>query len=72
MTRYLIQHLDVLEHRRRRIVGSLRYDFALQGPPVRGNPPKLMEVNEIGFDGTGRSSHIQARLLKLFPEKAGS
>jgi hypothetical protein len=68
VTRYLIQYLDVLKHRRRRIVGSLRYDFALVGPPVRGNPPKLMEVNEIGFDGTGRSSHIQATLLRLFPE----
>lgn len=65
---YLIEELGVLKHRKRRITGTLRYDMAIEGPAGPANPPKLLEVNEIGFDGVGRSSYIQGTLLKLFPE----
>ncbi len=65
---YLVDELGVLRHRERRIAGSLRFDMAVVGPPHPENPPKLLEVNDIGFDGTGRSSYIQSTILRLFPE----
>jgi hypothetical protein len=68
VTSYLIDELGVLKHRRRRMTGSLRFDMALVGAPVPSNPPKLLEVNEIGFDGTGRSSYIQETLFRIFPK----
>jgi hypothetical protein len=64
---YLIDQLGVLAHRHNRLTGSLRFDMAIVGPAGPNNPPKLMEVNDIGFDGTGRSSFIQSTILKLFP-----
>ncbi len=68
ITRYLIGELGVLKHRPKRLTGTIRFDMAIEGPAMRGNPPKLLEVNEIGFDGVGRSSFIQETILKLFPE----
>jgi len=68
VTRYLLDRLGVLDFRPRRLTGSIRYDFAIEGPPVPDNPPKLFEINEIGFDGSGRSSYIQKAILALFPE----
>ena len=65
---YLINELGVLKYKRKRITGTLRYDMAIEGPVKPSNPPKLLEVNEIGFDGVGRSSYIQETILKLFPE----
>ncbi|MBT3181280.1 MAG: hypothetical protein HN337_02090 [Deltaproteobacteria bacterium] len=65
---YLIDDLAILTHRRKRVTGSLRFDMAIVGKPTPKNPPKLLEVNEIGFDGTGRSSYIQETILKIFPE----
>ncbi len=67
---YLIEELGVLRHRPRRLCGSMRFDMAIVGEPGPDNPPVLMEVNEIGFDGIGRSSFIQQSLLRLFPELA--
>ncbi|MFH1830775.1 MAG: hypothetical protein ABH871_08390 [Pseudomonadota bacterium] len=67
VTDYLIDELGVLKHRQKRITGSLRFDMAIVGAPVPANPPKLLEVNEIGFDGTGRSSYIQETLSRIFP-----
>jgi len=64
---YLVRELGVLRHRPRRLCGSMRFDMAIEGTPGRGNPPVLLEVNEIGFDGTGRSSRIQETLLRIFP-----
>ncbi len=71
VTDYLINELALLKHRPRRLTGSLRYDMAIVGKPRPSNPPKLFEVNEIGFDGTGRSSYIQETLLRLIPELKG-
>ncbi|MBC8426807.1 hypothetical protein H8E07_22055 [bacterium] len=68
VTRYLLNQIGVLDHRPRRLTGSIRYDFAIEGPPRPDNPPKLFEINEIGFDGSGRSSYIQKAILTLFPE----
>lgn len=67
VTDYLIRELGLLKHRPRRLTGSLRFDMAIVGRPCAENPPKLLEVNEIGFDGTGRSSFIQETLLRLVP-----
>ncbi|MBN1282716.1 MAG: hypothetical protein JXA24_02950 [Proteobacteria bacterium] len=68
IARYLVEELGVLRHRPRRLTGSMRFDMAVVGRPGPNNPPVLMEVNEIGFDGIGRSSYIQETLLSLFPE----
>jgi hypothetical protein len=65
---YLINELGVLKYKQKRITGTLRYDMAIEGPVDPSNPPKLLEINEIGFDGVGRSSYIQETILRLFPE----
>lgn len=67
ITDYLIRELGLFKHRPRRLTGSLRFDMAIVGKPTPDNPPKLLEVNEIGFDGTGRSSFIQQTLLRIVP-----
>jgi hypothetical protein len=65
---FLIQELEVLRHRSGRITGSLRLDMAIVGAPSSANPPKLLELNEIGFDGLSRSSFIQKTVLEHMPE----
>lgn len=67
VTDYLIKELGILKHRPPRLTGSLRLDMAVVGKPSAENPPKIFEVNEIGFDGVGRSSFIQETILKLIP-----
>ncbi len=65
---FLVQELEVLKYRSDRIIGSLRLDLAIVGEPTETNPPKLLELNEIGFDGLSRSSFIQNTLLELLPK----
>ncbi|MGZ3781129.1 MAG: hypothetical protein ACXVCY_10820 [Pseudobdellovibrionaceae bacterium] len=65
---FLIKELKVLKHRPQRLVGSFRFDMAVVGSPTKNNPPKLLEINEIGFGGFARSAYIQDTLLKLIPE----
>lgn len=65
---FLIKELKVLKFRSKRLTGSFRFDMAIVGNPVKGNPPKLLEVNEIGFDGLARSSFFQSILYKLIPD----
>jgi hypothetical protein len=65
---YLIQELEVLKYRPDRLVGSLRLDMAIVGKPEINNPPKLLEINEIGFGGLSRSTYIQNALMQLVPE----
>lgn len=65
---FLIDELKVLKFRSGRMTGSFRFDMAIVGPPQKNNPPKLLEINEIGFDGLARSSHIQETLLSLLPQ----
>ena len=68
---FLIDELEVLKHRSGRLIGSLRLDLALVGLPEVNNPPKFLEINEIGFDGLARASMIQQTLLDLIPELQG-
>jgi hypothetical protein len=65
---YLIQELKVLKHAPKRLTGSFRFDMAIVGAPTTNNPPKLLEVNEIGFDGLARSNLFQDTLMTLIPE----
>ena len=65
---FLIQELEVLRFRPERLVGSFRFDMAIVGECSKNNPPKLLELNEIGFDGLFRSSFIQDTLLSLLPD----
>ncbi len=65
---YLIKELDVLKHRHGRMTGSFRFDMAIVGKPSENNPPQLLEVNELGFDGLARSSYFQKTMLELMPE----
>lgn len=64
---FLINELEVLKYRPDRMVGSFRFDMALVGDSVKGNPPKLLEINEIGFGGLSRSTFIQNTMLALIP-----
>lgn len=68
---FLVNELEVLKHRPNRMTGSFRFDMAIAGLPEVGNPPKLLEINEIGFDGLARSSFIQKTLLELIPGLKG-
>lgn len=65
---FLIKELKVLKHRPDRLVGSLRFDMAIVGEPTATNPPKLLEINEIGFDGLARMPFIHDTLFSLMPE----
>ncbi len=65
---FLIDELRVLKHRPDRLTGSFRFDMAIVGEPHRLNPPKLLEINEIGFDGLARSSFFRETMFKLLPE----
>lgn len=65
---FLIKELKVLKHRPDRLVGSLRFDMAIVGEPTLNNPPKLLEINEIGFDGLARMPFIHETLYSLMPE----
>lgn len=64
---FLIQELEVLKHRPDRLVGSFRYDMAIVGDPIKGNPPKLLEINDIGFGGISRSTYLQNTIFQLQP-----
>jgi hypothetical protein len=64
---FLLDELEVLRHRPDRLTGSFRFDMAIVGEPTKSNPPKLLEINEIGFDGLARSSFIQKTILSLLP-----
>lgn len=68
MRDYCIKELEVLRYRPDRLIGSFRFDMAIVGKPEKNNPPKLLEVNEIGFDGLARSTFFQKTLLDLIPE----
>lgn len=68
---HLLDELQVLKYRNGRITGSYRYDMAIVDPPHPSNPPRLLEINEIGFDGLARSSFFQKTLLELMPEFRG-
>ena len=65
---YLINELEVLRHRPNRMTGSFRFDMAIVGKPSANNPPQLLEVNELGFDGLARSTFFQKTMLTLMPE----
>lgn len=64
---HLLDELEVLRFRTGRITGSYRFDMAIVGRPTPNNPPKLLEINEIGFDGLARSSYFQKTLMQLMP-----
>ena len=64
----LIDDLKVLKHRPKRLTGSFRFDMAIVGEPLFSHAPKLLEINEIGFDGLARSSFFQKTLISLIPE----
>lgn len=65
---YLIHDLKILNHRPERLTGSFRFDMAIVGKPSENNPPQLLEVNELGFDGLARSTYFQKTMLDLIPE----
>ncbi len=65
---YLMDGLEVLKYKPKRLTGSFRFDLAIVGKPDENHPPILLEVNEIGFDGLARSTFFQKTLLDLMPE----
>jgi hypothetical protein len=65
---FLLKELRVIKHRPDRLVGSMRFDMAIVGKPSVNNPPKLLEINEIGFDGLARMPFIHDTLFSLMPD----
>ncbi len=65
---FLIDELEVLKYRPKRLTGSFRFDMAVVGPPNSSHPLQLLEINEIGFDGLARSTFFQKTLLSLLPQ----
>jgi hypothetical protein len=65
---FLLKELKVIKYRPDRLVGSLRFDMAIVGEPTVNNPPKLLEINEIGFDGLARMPFIHDTLYSLMPD----
>jgi hypothetical protein len=65
---FLLNELKVIKYRPDRLVGSMRFDMAIVGEPSVNNPPKLLEINEIGFDGLARMPFIHDTLFDLMPE----
>jgi hypothetical protein len=61
----LIKSYGVLDQVPSRMIGELRYDFAICGPPSLENPPLLMEVNAGALGGVVYAGFIPA-LLKRF------
>lgn len=51
-----------------RIVGGARYDFAVQGPLVPDNPPRILEVNDLDYAGGGWIPACHRALLDAVPE----
>ncbi|MBN8541887.1 MAG: hypothetical protein J0L82_15960 [Deltaproteobacteria bacterium] len=68
---HLLDNLEVLKYRNGRITGSYRFDMAIVDPPDPRNPPQLLELNEIGFDGLARSTFFQKTLIDLLPQFRG-
>jgi hypothetical protein len=68
---HLLDELEVVKYRHGRITGSFRFDMAIVGPPTKENPPVILEINEIGFDGLARSSFFQQTFLNLMPTLKG-
>lgn len=66
---FLLNELRVVKHRPDRLIGSLRFDFAVVDPPTPDNPPELLEINEIGFDGLARGSLLQESILELLKSR---
>lgn len=64
---FLIEELEVLKFRPQLRVGSFRFDMAITGDVQRGNPPKLLEINDIGFGGISRATYLQNSILNLLP-----
>lgn len=65
---FLLKELKVIKHRPDRMVGSMRFDMAIVGEPSTNNPPKLLEINEIGFDGLARMPFIHQTLFSIMPQ----
>lgn len=65
---FLIDELDILKFRPLHRIGSLRFDMAIEGDAAKGNPPKLLEINDIGFGGISRATYLQNSLLNLLPQ----
>lgn len=63
----LIHEHRVLDECPRRMIGELRYDFALAGPLDEAHPPLLMEVNAGALGGVVYGSFIPRVLKKIVP-----
>ncbi|GEM_PF-4194620 len=51
-----------------RIVGGARYDFAVEGPLLPDNPPRILEVNDLDYAGGGWIPACHRALFEVVPE----
>ncbi len=63
----LIKRHGILDQAPSRLVGELRYDFAIAGPLTPGNPPQLMEINGAALGLYAFASFLPKTLKALVP-----
>lgn len=63
-----LEACGIYEHIPTRVVGGARYDFAIQGPLVPDNPPRILEVNNLDYAGGGWIPSCHRALLEVVPE----
>ena len=68
LNNYLIETLGVLDYRRDSLFGGGRIDMAISGPMVKSNPPKLIELNLMGYCAMGANYHACNALQEINPE----
>jgi hypothetical protein len=61
-------HKYLILHKPQRLVGSIRYDFAIDGKLESGNYPKLIEANSVAPGGMGINYFTLEVLRKLLPD----
>ncbi len=63
-----LEACEIYEHLPSRIVGGARFDFAVEGPLVPDNPPRILEVNDLDYAGGGWIPACHRALLSVVPE----
>src|ERR1700761_119428 len=63
----LIEDYGILDRIPQRMVGELRYDFALTGPLTEDNPPQLLEINGAALGLYAFGSFLPKTVKDLVP-----
>lgn len=72
LNRLLMKNMKIMNKKPTRIVGSARYDFAVEGELTETNPPQLLELNNLDYGGGGWVPTTEQILLRSVPGIANS